>query len=102
MKTWKIRDAEEHFSEMLHNSMQEPQMVIEQDTPLAVVIDINAYRNFVNAASSQYRPTISQLLDELHRIQEIEAIEIEIPLTLATRNVSDFADCEIRIFNPFS
>lgn len=79
MKTWRLQDAEEHFSEILHNSIREPQMVIDQDKPLAVVIDINAYRNFVTASSSQYRPTISQLLDELHKIQEIETVEIEIP-----------------------
>lgn len=32
----------------------------------------------------------------------IAATAYESQLTLATRNVSDFADCEIRICNPFS
>lgn len=79
MKTWKLQDAEIHFSEIVQNSAKEPQMVIDEDKPLAVVIDIQTYRNFVKTSSSQYRPTISELLDELHKIQEDETVEIEIP-----------------------
>ncbi|GAK50888.1 prevent-host-death family protein [Candidatus Moduliflexus flocculans] len=79
MKTWKLHDAEIHFSEIVQNSAKEPQMVIDEEKPLAVVIDIMVYRNFVKNSSSQYRPTISELLDELHTIQEDERVEIEIP-----------------------
>jgi hypothetical protein len=79
MKTWKIDDAQTHFREMLHFCHQEPQLVAEQDEPLAVVVDIKLFRDLTEAHATEPRPTISQLLDELEAIKMVEPVDIDIP-----------------------
>ena len=79
MKTWEIHDAQTHFWEILQFCHQEPQLVSDQNEPLAVVVDIKLFRNLTETHIVESRPTISQLLEELEAIKTIESVDIEIP-----------------------
>lgn len=76
MKTWTVNDAQSNFIEVLKSSSQEPQIIAAEGEPVAVLVDINLFNEFV---TSQQRPTIAELLEELSHIQAEEPIEIDLP-----------------------
>jgi prevent-host-death family protein len=76
MKTWTVNDAQSNFIEVLKSSFQEPQIIAAEGEPVAVLVDINLFNEFV---TSQQRPTIAELLEELSQIQAEEPIEIDLP-----------------------
>jgi len=88
MKTWQLNDAQDRFIELLQSCVQEPQIVCDQENPIAVIVDIALFKELMELMSSsnevkdrkrQHRPTISELLDELSEIQTHEPVDIEIP-----------------------
>ena len=79
MKTWKLNEAQSRLIELLQSCIQEPQIVCDQDKPLAVVVDITLFKELMELRQGQHRPTISELLDELSDIKRYESVDIEIP-----------------------
>jgi hypothetical protein len=77
MKTWNSAEAKTRLDEILKFCTQEPQMICQGNKPAGVMIDI-AFFNEVTAVR-EYRPSISELLDELDEIKKYEPADIEIP-----------------------
>ena len=79
MKSWKLHDAKNHFTELVQFCIEEPQLVCEQNIPRAVVIDIKLFKELTESQLRQKSPTIGQLLEELQEIKTLEPIDITIP-----------------------
>jgi hypothetical protein len=79
MKAWKTNEVKEHFAEILNYCYQEPQLVYEKDNPIAVIIDIRLFKELVGQQHRKTRPSMRQLLDEIHSIVVDDSFEISIP-----------------------
>jgi hypothetical protein len=78
-KIWQLNDAQDRLIELLQLCIQEPQIVCDEDNPVAAVIGINLFKDLMKLQNCQHRPTIAELLDELSEIQADEPIDIEVP-----------------------
>jgi hypothetical protein len=72
--------VKDRFAEITRASLQEPQIVYEQNKPVSVVVDVNFFNQLMNLLARQARPTIAELLDELREIHKSEPIEIQVPI----------------------
>ncbi len=79
MRTWTVTDVKDRFAEIMRASLQEPQIVYEQNKPVSVVVDGNFFTQLMNLRARQARPSIAELLDELREIHKSEPVEIEAP-----------------------
>ncbi|MCI0691045.1 type II toxin-antitoxin system Phd/YefM family antitoxin [candidate division KSB1 bacterium] len=79
MRTSTVTDVKDRFAEIVRASLQEPQIVYEQNKPVSVVVDVNLFNQLMNLRARQARPTIAELLDELREIHKSEPVEIEAP-----------------------
>ncbi len=79
MKAWKANEVKEHFSEILDSCYQEPQLVCERNDPVAVLVNIQLYKKLISQQHREKRPTMQQLLNEIHSIVIEDSFEIDIP-----------------------
>jgi prevent-host-death family protein len=47
MKTWTVDDAQSHFIEILESSAQEPQIIADEGEPVAALVDITLFNEFI-------------------------------------------------------
>lgn len=80
MRTWTVTDVKDRFAEIMRASLQEPQIVYDQNKPVSVVVDINLFNQLMTLRARQARPTIAELLEELNEIHKSEPVEIEAPI----------------------
>ncbi len=76
MKTWTVNDAQSYFGEVLEFSAHEPQIIASNGEPVAALVDIGLFNEFI---TFQQRSTIIELLAELHEIQTENPIELDLP-----------------------
>jgi hypothetical protein len=79
MRTWTVTDVKDRFAEIMRASLQEPQIVYDQNKPVSVVVNVNFFHQLMNLRARQARPTIAELLEELREIHKSEPVEIEAP-----------------------
>jgi hypothetical protein len=79
MKTWTLLEIQNHVHEIFQRGIQEPQLVYDQNTPVAVILDIGVFQELTATRQRQNFPTIAELLDELEQIQQEEPVELELP-----------------------
>ncbi len=71
LKRWPVRDAEEHFGQLLEASLREgPQIVTKRGVEAAVLVPVEDWRRLREAA----RPTLKELL-----LAESPRAEIPVP-----------------------
>ncbi len=79
MNTWNTSDIKSHFREMIRRCADEPQMVYEKNKPIAVILNFRTFKKLSALPRRQKRPTMRQLLNELHDIRQTEDVEMDIP-----------------------
>ncbi|MFA6292298.1 MAG: type II toxin-antitoxin system Phd/YefM family antitoxin [Victivallales bacterium] len=85
MNSWNIAVAKSSLSELIMDSKKEPQMITNRNRPVAVVMDIHEYEAL--GLKKVRTPTVGDLLQELHAIQNEEKAVIEIPARKDRRNM---------------
>ena len=70
MATWKIRDAKTHFSDLMKASGKEPQIISNREQKIRAVIDIELFMELMKLRENSQKPTIKQLVDNLHQLDE--------------------------------
>lgn len=78
---WKIAEAKRRFSELLHRTADEPQLIFNRDRMVAVVVDSEAYQAF---REWQERPAQRPLADWAAELRAI-CTEEEYSLEIAVR-----------------
>ncbi len=79
MKAWKTNDAQKNFTEILKYCLEEPQVVIKKNEPVAVIVSIQLFKELIGQQQRNNLPTIEQLLDEIQTVLEEDSFEIDIP-----------------------
>lgn len=76
---WKIAEAKKKFSEMIHRVHDEPQLIYNRDTIVAVVINPEEYEEYNAFRESRKRINLGSVFDELRIICDEESYEIILP-----------------------
>lgn len=72
MQAWNLKEAQDHFSELVHFSHKEPQLIYEQGQLLSVVLDYQFFQQLLNTKTSDSAPSINELLAEIRVISQEE------------------------------
>ncbi|GEM_PF-1615071 len=86
MNTWNLHDIHKHPEEIFYLCTQEPQIVCEQNIPVAIVLDFALFKELAEMKSRIVVPTIAEMLDELDNIKMEELAELEIPIRKDRKN----------------
>ena len=68
MKEWKISEAKARQSEVVSSCVDEPQVLYNRKKPVAALIDMEEYEQFLEYKQSKKKKTIAEWLDELEEI----------------------------------
>lgn len=77
--SWKIGEAQQHFSEIIQAVGQEPQLIYRQNQLVAVVIEAETFQKFLHWQQQQNQPPLSQAFAELRQLCQEENYTLEIP-----------------------
>jgi hypothetical protein len=72
MQAWNLKEAKEHFPELLRFSHQEPQLIYEQGQLPSVLLDYQFFQQLLNKQSSRSLPSMNELLSEIRIISQEE------------------------------
>jgi hypothetical protein len=75
MDTWNAADAKRNFAKVLHGSINAPQVLLLRGKPVGVVV---SYDSFLKNQQARGEKNLSQWLDELTAIHEVEG-DMDIP-----------------------
>ena len=76
---WKIAEAKQKFSELIHSTLEEPQLIYNSDRLVAVVIEAEVYKEFLSWRQRQINIT-----DDLRELQKF-CIEDDYALDVQSR-----------------
>lgn len=79
MKEWKISEAKARLSEVVSHCVEEPQVLYNRKKPVAALIDMEEYEQFLAYKKSKKKKTIAEWLDELEEINKHEPEMDELP-----------------------
>lgn len=79
MKEWKISEAKARLSEVVSSCVDEPQVLYNRKKPVAALIDMEEYEQFLEYQQSKKKKTIAEWLDELEEINKHEPEMDELP-----------------------
>ena len=91
MSDWKISEAKARLSEVVSHCVEEPQVLYNRSKAVAALIDMEEYEAFLKYKQSQKKPTMRELLDELHEINQVEPEMDELP-PRTDRPIPDLSD----------
>ena len=89
MNDWKISEAKARLSEVVSCCVDEPQVLYNRKKPVAALIDMTEYEEFLAYKKAQQKPTMAELLAELREINKVEEDFGELP-PRTTRPGPDF------------
>lgn len=87
---WKVAEAKRHFSQLIRDAEEAPQVILNRDRVVAAVVDPDTFEAFEAWRAETQRTTIADAFDELRRICAEESYMIE-PVTRTDRP-NPFAD----------
>ena len=93
MKEWKISEAKARLSEVVSDCVEEPQVLYNRKKPVAALIDMEEYEQFLEYKQSMKKKTMAELFEELRKINEVEPEMDELP-PRTSRPVPYFEDLD--------
>jgi len=84
---WKIAEAKQKFSELIHSTLKEPQLIYNRDRLVAVMIKAAEYQEFLTWRESQIQTSMAESLQELQNLCAEDNYTLFVP---ARQNRSDF------------
>ncbi|HAY99182.1 MAG TPA: hypothetical protein DCY38_00105 [Opitutae bacterium] len=93
MKEWKISEAKARLSEVVSHCVEEPQVLYNRKKPVAALIDMEEYEQFLEYKQSKKKKTMAELFEELRKINEVEPEMDELP-PRTSRPVPYFEDLD--------
>jgi len=88
---WKISEAKAKFSELVAKGQTEPQIIVNRERPVAVLIDVQRFRRFEKLWQENERPKVRDFLREIREINEEEE-DLKIPPRVNRENTPMLAD----------
>ena len=65
---WKISEAKARFSELVAKGQTEPQIIMNREHPVAVLMDMQSFEQFQLDDQERKRPKVGDLLKEIREI----------------------------------
>jgi prevent-host-death family protein len=93
MKEWKISEAKARLSEVVSHCVEEPQVLYNRKKPVAALIDMEEYEQFLEYKQSMKKKTMAELFEELRKINKVEPEMDELP-PRTSRPVPYFEDLD--------
>lgn len=76
---WTVADARKSFSELLKKSGKEPQMIYRRHEHVAVVVDPDMFRDFLDWLKQRDSRTVGEAFAQLRAVCEQEDYELLAP-----------------------
>lgn len=76
---WKLAEAKQQFSEVVRRAATEPQVILNRDRPVAVLVAADGFADYVAWQKSRARGTMAAALDDLVQICREEEWQYEAP-----------------------
>jgi len=76
---WKVGQAKQHFSELLHKAEAEPQVIYNRDHPVAVVISATSYQEYSEWRSRSSSKSLEERFTHLRQILAEEERPLDLP-----------------------
>ena len=86
---WKLAEAKQRFSEVVRRAAEEPQVILNRDRRVAVIIAAEGLDEYLEWQASRRGGTLSDALTELTEICREEGLEYHAALRLDRPNPLD-------------
>ena len=87
---WKISEAKARFSELVAEGKIEPQVIMNRERPVAVLMEFKAFEELQSLHHERKRPKVGDLLEELREIN-LEEEDLMI-ISRMNREINDLTD----------
>lgn len=76
---WKIEQAQQKFSQLISEAVEEPQLIYNQDQLVAVVVEAELFREFMEWKQQHHQRSLADAFSELRQICVEEDYTLEVP-----------------------
>lgn len=94
---WKIAEAKQKFSDLIHAVIKEPQFIYNRNQLVAVVVEAQMFKEFQNWRQQKETMSLANAFKELRQIAAEEDYILEVPCRLDRPNpfADDFNDVSL-------
>ena len=76
---WTIEEAQQKLNELIDAASLEPQMIYNQEQPIAAIVEAQLFQEFLNWRNLQTKSSIADAFAQLREICSEENYTLEIP-----------------------
>lgn len=76
---WKIAEAKKHFSQVLQEVKESPQIIYNRNTPVAVVITLNEFEEYEKYKQEHQQENIADFFKHLRSVCKEEQYKLVVP-----------------------
>lgn len=76
---WTIEEAQQKLNELINAASLEPQMIYNQEQPVAAIVEAELFQEFLNWRNLQQKPSMADAFAQLRQICSEENYTLEIP-----------------------
>ncbi|KST66750.1 hypothetical protein [Mastigocoleus testarum] len=76
---WTIEEAQQKLNELINAASLEPQMIYNQEQPIAAIVEAQLFQEFLNWRNLQKKSSIADAFAQLREICSEENYTLEIP-----------------------
>ena len=76
---WTIEEAQQKLNELIDAASLEPQMIYNQEQPIAAIVEAQLFQEFLNWRNLQTKSSIADAFVQLREICSEENYTLEIP-----------------------
>lgn len=94
---WRIAEAKQRFSELIHAVTKEPQLIYNRNQLVAVVVQAEMFEEFLSWQRQREQKSLATAFSELRQIAEEEDYTLEVPYRQDRPNpfIDNFNDLSI-------
>ncbi|MBW4583424.1 MAG: hypothetical protein KME42_27990 [Tildeniella nuda ZEHNDER 1965/U140] len=87
---WKLEDAKQKFSELIHAAVEEPQLIYDQNQLVVAVVKADVYQEFLVWQQQSQKPALASAFTELRELCIEENYLLEMPPHIGNTQYSRF------------
>jgi PHD/YefM family antitoxin component YafN of YafNO toxin-antitoxin module len=76
---WKIAEAKQRFSEMIHAATKEPQLIYNRERLVVAIIEAEMFQEFLAWRDRTEKTSLADAFRELHQLMAEEKYTLEVP-----------------------
>jgi antitoxin (DNA-binding transcriptional repressor) of toxin-antitoxin stability system len=76
---WRIAQAKQRFSELIHAAAKEPQLIYNRERLVAAIIEAEMFQEFLAWRDHTEKTSLADAFRELHQLMAEEDYTLEVP-----------------------